>query len=90
MQIPSTNYNDIRAYLRLEWFYLTSFFVIKDFSKSLLTSESLKKSYQRMYLSKISIICTLWYESFNNLDAQSDFEKQFCHKKAGQVEPFLS
>ena len=31
----------------------------------------------------------LLYEFFNNLDAQSDFDK-FCHKKAGQVEPFLS
>ena len=27
----------------------------------------------------------LWYEFFNDLDAQSYF-----HKKAGQVEPFLS
>ena len=32
----------------------------------------------------------LLYEFFNYLDAQSDFEKNFCHKKAGQVEPFVS
>ena len=31
----------------------------------------------------------LWYEFLNDLDAQSDFEKNICHKKAGQVEPFL-
>ena len=43
-----------------------------------------------MYLSKISIICTLSYDFFNDLDAQSDFDKKNCHKKAGQVEPFLS
>ena len=30
----------------------------------------------------------LWYEFFNDLDAQSDFD--IGHKKAGQVEPFLS
>ena len=24
------------------------------------------------------------------LDAQRDFDKKICHKKAGQVEPFLS
>ena len=29
-------------------------------------------------------------ESLNDLDAQSDFDKKRCHKKAGQVEPFLS
>ena len=31
----------------------------------------------------------LWYDFLNNLDAQRDFEKNFSHKKAGQVEPFL-
>ena len=31
----------------------------------------------------------LWYEFLNDLDAKRDFEKK-CHKKAGQVEPFLS
>ena len=31
----------------------------------------------------------LWYEFLNDLDAQSDFDKNF-HKKAGQLEPFLS
>ena len=31
-----------------------------------------------------------WYELLNDLDAQKDFDKKFCHKKAGQVEPFLS
>ena len=29
-----------------------------------------------MYLSKKSIICILWCEFFNNLDAKSDFDKQ--------------
>ena len=32
----------------------------------------------------------LWYDSFNGLDAQSGFDIKNCHKKAGQVEPFLS
>ena len=32
----------------------------------------------------------LWYEFLNDLDDQSDFDKKNCHKKAGQVEPFLS
>ena len=31
----------------------------------------------------------LWYEFLNDLDAQSDFHKNFV-KKTGQVEPFLS
>ena len=31
----------------------------------------------------------LLYDFFNDLDAHSDFEKN-CHKKAGQVELFLS
>ena len=30
----------------------------------------------------------LWHEFLNDLDARSDFNN--CHKKAGQVEPFLS
>ena len=30
----------------------------------------------------------LWYEFLNDLDAQNDFEKKKCHKKAGQVDPF--
>ena len=32
----------------------------------------------------------LSYEFLKDLDAQSDFDKKICHKKAGQVEPFLS
>ena len=32
----------------------------------------------------------LWYDFLNDLDAQSSFDKKFCHKKAGQVQPFLS
>ena len=32
----------------------------------------------------------LSHEFFNDLDAQSDFEKKNCHTKARQVEPFLS
>ena len=31
----------------------------------------------------------LWYEFLKDLDAQSDFDKNF-HKKARQIEPFLS
>ena len=42
-----------------------------------------------MGLSKISIICILWCDIINDLDAQSDFEKKQYHKKAGQVKPFL-
>ena len=32
----------------------------------------------------------LCYEFLGYFDAQSDFDKKNCHKKAGQVEPFLS
>ena len=38
----------------------------------------------------ILLKCILWYEFLNDLDAQSDFEKKKCHKKASQVEPFWS
>ena len=34
-----------------------------------------------MYLSKISIICILWYEFLNDLDTQSGFDKNFITKK---------
>ena len=34
-----------------------------------------------MYLSKVSLIYTLWYEFLNNLDAQSDFHKKIVTKK---------
>ena len=34
--------------------------------------------------------CILWYEFLNDLDAQSLFLQKMYHKKAGQVEPFLS
>ena len=42
-------------------------------------------------MQKIDILLkyTLWYEFLNDLDAKSDFDKDFV-KKAGQVEPFLS
>ena len=32
----------------------------------------------------------LWHEFLSDLDAQSDFDKKFVTKKAGQVESFLS
>ena len=32
----------------------------------------------------------LWYEFSNDFYGQSDFDKKFVTKKAGQVEPFLS
>ena len=32
----------------------------------------------------------LWHELLNDSDAQSDFEAKNCHKKTGQLEPFLS
>ena len=38
----------------------------------------------------ILLKCILWYEFLNDLGAQHDFDKKFCHKKAGQVETFLS
>ena len=38
----------------------------------------------------ILLKCILWYEFLNDLNAQSDFWQKNCHKKAGQVEPFLS
>ena len=34
-----------------------------------------------MYLSKLSIICTLWYEFLNDLYSQRDFDKKFVTKK---------
>ena len=34
-----------------------------------------------MYLSKLSIVCILWYDFLNDLDAQSDFDKNFVTKK---------
>jgi len=48
----------------------------KIFVKFTLGSKTFKKLLQRMYLSKKSIICILWCEFFNNLDAKSDFDKQ--------------
>ena len=30
----------------------------------------------------------LWYEFLNDFDAQSNFDKTFVTRKAGQVEPF--
>ena len=38
----------------------------------------------------ILLKCILWYDFLNNLDAQSNFDKNLVTKKAGQVEPFLS
>ena len=34
-----------------------------------------------MCLSKISIICILWYDFLNDLDAQIDFDKKIVTKK---------
>ena len=31
-----------------------------------------------------------WSEFLNDLDSQNDFDKKDCHKKADQVEPFVS
>ena len=31
----------------------------------------------------------LWHEFLNDLDAQSDFDKNFVIKKCGQAKPFL-
>ena len=59
-------------------------------SKSLWESKSLDNSYQRVQMIDILLKYMLWYEFVNDLDAQSDFEKKNCHKKAGQVEQFLS
>ena len=43
-----------------------------------------------MQMIDILLIYILWYEFLNDLDGQSDIEKKNCHKKASQVEPFLS
>ena len=51
---------------------MTTFFVTKCLSKFLWASKS---------LSKISIICILWYDFLNDLNAQSDFDKSFVTKK---------
>ena len=42
-----------------------------------------------MYLNKISIICTLWYEVLNDLDAQNDFHKIFVSKKLVKYHSYL-
>ena len=54
-----------RAYLRQEWFYLTGFFVTTFFQNHIciqIISKLFKDSCQRMYLSKISIICIVSYK----------------------------
>ena len=43
-----------------------------------------------MQLIDILLRFILWYEFLNDLDAQSDFDKNDVTKKTGQVEPFLS
>ena len=34
-----------------------------------------------MYLSNISINCTLWYEFLNDLDSKSDFDQKIVTEK---------
>ena len=70
-----------RAYLREEWFYLTSSFVTKFFSKSFWASISFKNSYQRVQLIHILLKYIHWYEFLSDLDAQSDFDKKIVTKK---------
>ena len=60
------------------------------FCKSLWEYKSFENSYQRVQMINILLKYILWYEFSNDLDAESDFEKKNCHKKAGQVEAFLS
>ena len=43
-----------------------------------------------MQMIDILVKYILWHEFLNDLNAQSDFWQKNCHKKAGQVEPFLS
>ena len=43
-----------------------------------------------MQMIDILLKYSLWYEFLNDLDAQRFFDKKNYHKKAGQVEPFLS
>ena len=62
----------------------------KFLSKSLWDSKSFENSYQRVQMIDILLKYILRYEFLNDLDARSDFEKKNCHKKAIQVEPFLS
>ena len=69
---------------------LDRLFMTKFLSKSLWTSKSFKNSYQRMHLSKTSIICTVRYVFLHNLDSQSDFDKNSVTTKVGKVETFLS
>ena len=40
-----------------------------------------------MQMIDILLKYTLWHEFLNNLDAQSDFDKNIVTKKTGQVEP---
>ena len=64
--------------------------MIKLLSESLLPFKSFKNPYQRVQMIDILLKYILWYEFVSNLDAQTDFDKKNCRKKAGQVEPFLS
>ena len=50
-------------------------------SKSLWESKSFKNSYQRVQMIDILLKYILWYESLNDLDAQSDFDKNIVTKK---------
>ena len=65
----------------LLWFYLTIFFVTILFSKSLLELKSFKNSCQRVHMIDILLKYILWYNFLNDLDAQSDFDKNFVTKK---------
>ena len=56
-------------------------FCDKIFYKITLESKSFKDSYHRVQIIGILLKLILWYEFLDNLDAQSDFEKNFVTKK---------
>ena len=42
-----------------------------------------------MQMINILLKYIFWYEFLNDLDGQSDFDKNFVKKKTGQKEPFI-
>ena len=53
----------------------------KFLSKSLWESKWFENSYQKVQMIDILLKYILWYDFLNELDAQSDYDKNFVPKK---------
>ena len=60
---------------------LDQLFVTTFLTKSLGATKFFKNSYERIQIIDILLKYILWYQSINDLDAQSDFDKNFVTKK---------